>query len=280
MSNDIIEIKDDSILYYNTDDDQLHFPVFFEDNTFGTTQKVMGRLFDVDIRTISEHLKNIFTDNELSSESTIRKFRIVQSENGRDVKRDLLFYNLDAIIAVGYRVNSKRATRFRQWATKTLHDYIMSNLQKSKDYKDMTEDEKRLAIRKEMTEHNKSLAEAAKAAGIVEPLDLLFFKMKAIEGFMAVSNKNKSMSVKDLEKAKEYLISWVARNWRRIFLEPPKPMRNFDAMALRENPKRMQCIVKSGRRFAKRSRSSAEQCRRTCRRQVKAYRKSNAKNKR
>ena len=88
------------------------------------TQKAMAELFDVNVPAISKHLSNIFEEGELFKEATVSKMEIVQMEGNRKVKRELEFYNLDAIIAVGYRVNSKKATRFRQWATKTLKDYI------------------------------------------------------------------------------------------------------------------------------------------------------------
>ena len=84
----------------------------------------MAELFSVDVRTINEHLKNIFRSKELSEEGTIRKIRIVQTEGNRQVERNVAFYALEAIIAVGYRVNSEQATRFRQWATKTLDTFI------------------------------------------------------------------------------------------------------------------------------------------------------------
>ena len=84
----------------------------------------MAELFDVNVPAISKHLSNIFEEGELFKEATVSKMEIVQMEGNRKVKREPEFYNLDAIIAVGYRVNSKKATRFRQWATKTLKDYI------------------------------------------------------------------------------------------------------------------------------------------------------------
>jgi len=84
----------------------------------------MAELFGVDVRTVNEHLKNIFETGELSQNSTIRKFRIVQQEGSREVTRNVDFYILDAIIAVGYRVNSQQATQFRIWATKTLKEFI------------------------------------------------------------------------------------------------------------------------------------------------------------
>ncbi len=91
--------------------------VRYEDETIWLSQRMMAELFDVDVRTINEHLQNLFSSNELDKSSTIRNFRIVQTEGKRQVERNVDFYNLDAIISVGYRVNSVRATQFRQWAT-------------------------------------------------------------------------------------------------------------------------------------------------------------------
>lgn len=97
----------------------------YEDETLWLSQKLMAELFGVDVRTISEHLKNIFASQELALEATIRKFRIVQQEGQREVSRAVDFYNLDAIISVGYRVNSLRATQFRQWATGVLREFAI-----------------------------------------------------------------------------------------------------------------------------------------------------------
>ncbi|CAB5560452.1 Virulence protein [Pseudomonas aeruginosa] len=97
----------------------------YEDETLWLSQKLMAELFGVDVRTVSEHLKNIFASHELAPEATIRKFRIVQQEGQREVSRALDFYNLDAIISVGYRVNSLRATQFRQWATGVLREFAI-----------------------------------------------------------------------------------------------------------------------------------------------------------
>ncbi len=88
------------------------------------TQKAIAELFDVNVPAISKHIKNISDDGELSSEATVSILEIVQKEGEREVNRSLEFYNLDMIIAVGYRVNSKKATKFRQWATQTLKEYI------------------------------------------------------------------------------------------------------------------------------------------------------------
>ncbi len=99
--------------------------VFLQDETLWLTQKMLAELFQIAIPTINEHIKNIYKEGELKESSTLRKFRIVQTEGGREVTRDVSFYNLDTIIAVGYRVNSMRATQFRIWATQVLKEYII-----------------------------------------------------------------------------------------------------------------------------------------------------------
>lgn len=95
-----------------------------KDDTIWLTQKSMAHLFGVNLPAISKHQKNIFEEGELEINSTVSKMEIVRSEGGREVKRSIDFYNLDAIISVGYRVSSQKATRFRQWATKVLNEYI------------------------------------------------------------------------------------------------------------------------------------------------------------
>ena len=97
----------------------------YEDETIWLSQRLMVELFAVDVRTISEHLKNIYETGEIQREATLRKFRRVQTEGDREVARSVDFYNLDAIISVGYRVNSVRATQFRQWATQVLREFAI-----------------------------------------------------------------------------------------------------------------------------------------------------------
>ena len=109
---------------YNIDQEDIKVKVAVQDETLWATQRGMAELFDVSIPTINEHLKNIYESKELDKESTIRNFRIVQTEGTRQVSRDMDFYNLDAVISVGYRVNSHRATQFRIWATKVLKEFI------------------------------------------------------------------------------------------------------------------------------------------------------------
>lgn len=113
------------VLFYETKLEKQTIEVYFEDETFWLSQKKMAELFGKDVRTVNDHLKNIFDSGELQKDSTIRKFRIVQIEGKREVERSVDFYNLDAIIAVGYRVNSSQATQFRIWATQTLKEFII-----------------------------------------------------------------------------------------------------------------------------------------------------------
>lgn len=112
------------ILLYSNGSDKEYVSVVFKDETFWLTQKAMAELFDVNVPAVSKHLQNIYEEQELSRDATISKMETVRQEGERQVKRTVDFYSLDAIIAVGYRVNSKKATRFRQWATKTLKEYI------------------------------------------------------------------------------------------------------------------------------------------------------------
>lgn len=124
MSKNITPQSND-IIFYTSPSGDVKVEVFFQEETFWLSQKKMAELFDVDLRTVNEHLQNIFKSKELIKDSTVRNIRIVQKEGNRDVSRDVDFYNLDAIIAVGYRVNSYQATQFRIWATKTLREFII-----------------------------------------------------------------------------------------------------------------------------------------------------------
>ena len=118
-----MEQKQDIVLY-QIDNANVCVSVFYKDETFWLTRMSMAELFGVGPQAISKHLGNIYKEDELDRESTSSKMELVQNEGGVEKKRDVDFYNLDAIIAVGYRVNSKKATKFRQWATKTLKEYI------------------------------------------------------------------------------------------------------------------------------------------------------------
>ncbi len=112
------------LILYQTPEGTVRIEVAYEGETFWLSQKKMAELFGVEVPTVNYHLKEIFSSGELDQNSTIRKIRIVQKEGVRDIARDIEFYNLDAIISVGYRVNSVQATRFRIWATQTLREFI------------------------------------------------------------------------------------------------------------------------------------------------------------
>ena len=122
MSNEIANRGE--VLLYSDESGKEYVSVVFKDETFWLTQKAMAELFNVNVPAVSKHLQNIYEEGELERDSTISKMETVQQEGERQVRRTVDHYNLDAIIAVGYRVNSKKATRFRQWATKTLREYI------------------------------------------------------------------------------------------------------------------------------------------------------------
>lgn len=118
-------MKESNILLYETEEGNVNVDVILKDETIWLTQKSMAEVFDCSSDNVSLHLKNIFEDNELNKNSTTEKISVVRKEGNRNVNRELEFYNLDAIIAVGYRVNSKKATKFRIWATKILKDYMI-----------------------------------------------------------------------------------------------------------------------------------------------------------
>lgn len=113
------------LLLYQTEDGQTRVHVRLENETVWLTQKQLGELFQKSVPTINEHIQNIYEEGELQPDATIRNFRIVQMEGGREVGRDVAFYNLDVIISVGYRVRSHRGTQFRIWATQRLREFIV-----------------------------------------------------------------------------------------------------------------------------------------------------------
>ena len=127
MRNNNLTIKDEltEFLLYTTKDSDVKVEIFMHNETVWLPQKRMAELFGVDVSTINEHLKNIYKSHELEEDATIGKFPIVQTEGKREVKREVNVYNLDAILSVGYRVNSSQATQFRIWATKILKEYII-----------------------------------------------------------------------------------------------------------------------------------------------------------
>jgi len=116
-----MSIENQNIIVY--EDGEIELKVSLKQDTIWLTQKQIAELFDKDVRTINDHIKAIYKDEELFKNSTIRNFRIVQKEGDREVSREISHYNLDVIISVGYRTNSKKATRFRQWATDLMFNF-------------------------------------------------------------------------------------------------------------------------------------------------------------
>lgn len=116
--------KEKELVIYQTKSGALELRGDLEKETVWATQAQISQAFEVDVRTVNEHIKNIYKTEELTEKATIRKFRIVQMEGKRQIEREVNHYNLDMILSIGYRVNSKKATTFRQWATKTLREHI------------------------------------------------------------------------------------------------------------------------------------------------------------
>ncbi len=126
MSKDLaIRNSTAEFLIFTAQSQEESIEVKYENETVWLSQKMMAKLFDVKIPTINEHLKNIYQTDELDEKATIRKFLIVQKEGNRSVKREIDFYNLDAIISLGYRINSYKATQFRIWATKVIKEFAV-----------------------------------------------------------------------------------------------------------------------------------------------------------
>ncbi len=113
------------IILYQTEDGRTRIQCRFENETLWLTQAIISELFQVTVPTVNEHLKGIYAEGELEARATIRKFRIVRTEGKREVAREIEHYNLDAILAVGFRVRSHRGTQFRQWAIGRLNEYLV-----------------------------------------------------------------------------------------------------------------------------------------------------------
>lgn len=116
---------DKKFLIYEAEDNKVVADVLIMDENIWMTQKQMAQVFDVGVPAVSKHLSNIFNEGELEENRTVSKMEIVQKEGNRNVKREVDYYNLDAIIALGYRINSKKATKFRIWATSVLKEYMI-----------------------------------------------------------------------------------------------------------------------------------------------------------
>lgn len=124
MSSELDNQNKGELLIYQTEDGKTKIDVFFEEDTIWLNQKQIAQLYQKGVNTINEHIKHIISDSELSEEATVRKFRIVQKEGERQVKRDVEYYNLNMILAIGYRVRSHVGNQFRCWASEILTEYM------------------------------------------------------------------------------------------------------------------------------------------------------------
>lgn len=118
-------MKAHNLLLFRTQDKKVNVSVHFSDGTFWLTQKAMAELFGVNVPAVNKHLKNIYDTGELNRDATVSILEIVRTEGRREVTRSMEFYRLEAILSVGYRVNSTQATEFRKWATTTLNEFII-----------------------------------------------------------------------------------------------------------------------------------------------------------
>ena len=123
-------MQNKEIIKYESEDERISIEFPIDGETVWLSQKQIAELFGKSVKTINEHIKNIFSEQELQANATIRNFQIVQKEGRRSIKREVTHYNLDMVISVGYRVQSKRATQFRIWATKILRNYIVNATEK------------------------------------------------------------------------------------------------------------------------------------------------------
>ena len=123
--NVIVPSSKGEILLYQTEDGRTRVECRFQDETIWLSQAMMAELYQIGVGTVNHHLKAVYDDKELDPGATIRSYRIVRQEGGREVVRQIEHYNLDAILAVGYRVRSQRGTQFRRWATERLREYLV-----------------------------------------------------------------------------------------------------------------------------------------------------------
>ena len=120
-----VSLPQSGIILYQTEDGRTRVQCWFENETLWLTQALIGELFQIGVNTVNYHLKAIFAEGELQPEATIRRYRIVQTEGSRQIAREIEHYNLDAILAVGFRVRGHRGTQFRQWAIGRLNEYLV-----------------------------------------------------------------------------------------------------------------------------------------------------------
>ena len=197
---------------YKAAEGEVVFNVDLEEETIWATQTQISQLFDTGIPTINHHLKSIYADGELDENRTAKKSFVVRQEGSRQVRREVNMYNLDAIISVGYRVNSKKATDFRVWSTKVLHNYLTKGIAvnerrlKSIDSKRLREVENMMGVVRRLI--TRQALDAGEANGVLEVISKYSTSFKTLQeyddGYIDLSGINSKSSKKEKKLTSEF----------------------------------------------------------------------------
>lgn len=200
MANDIVSVNEvqGEVIFYQPDN-TMRLEVRLEDETVWLTQQQMVTLFQSSKANVSEHIRNIYDQGELEQEATVRNFRTVRKEGNRMVNRTLIYYNLDAIISVGFRVNTKRGIMFRQWANRTLKEYLLRGyafhqqmiaMQRQIDVRLEEQNERLSAVENHLHEHDQKFDMIVKTPEL--PNEGVFFDGQIFDAFKLVMQLIKS----------------------------------------------------------------------------------------
>ena len=200
MANDIVSVNEvqGEVIFYQPDN-TMRIEVRLEDETVWLTQQQMAELFSTDRTSIARHIGNIYTSDELEEEATCAKIAQVRQEGNRRVKRTMVYYNLDMIISVGYRVNSKRGTMFRQWANRILKEYLLRGyafhqqmiaMQRQIDVRLEEQNERLSAVENHLHEHDQKFEMIVKTPEL--PNEGVFFDGQIFDAFKLVMQLIKS----------------------------------------------------------------------------------------
>ena len=200
MANDIVSVNEvqGEVIFYQPDN-TMRIEVRLEDETVWLTQQQMVTLFQSSKANVSEHIRNIYDQGELEQEATVRNFRTVRKEGNRMVNRTLTYYNLDAIISVGFRVNTKRGIMFRQWANRTLKEYLLRGyafhqqmiaMQRQIDVRLEEQNERLSAVENHLHEHDQKFDMIVKTPEL--PNEGVFFDGQIFDAFKLVMQLIKS----------------------------------------------------------------------------------------
>ena len=200
MANDIVSVNEvqGEVIFYQPDN-TMRLEVRLEDETVWLTQQQMVTLFQSSKANVSEHIRNIYDQGELEQEATVRNFRTVRKEGNRMVNRTLTYYNLDAIISVGFRVNTKRGIMFRQWANRTLKEYLLRGyafhqqmiaMQRQIDVRLEEQNERLSVVENHLHEHDQKFDMIVKTPEL--PNEGVFFDGQIFDAFKLVMRLIKS----------------------------------------------------------------------------------------